>query len=84
MTSCPKYPYSGHVFIPIFTATLLATTAIEPDCDLEQMRAWIERFKEDEEEEVPAQTATLSNASIKLVSLYQLGTRICHVAWQHA
>ena len=38
----------------IFTATLLATTAIEPDCDLEQMRAWIERFKEDEEEEVPA------------------------------
>lgn len=39
-------------FIFIFTATLLATTAIEPDCDLEQMRAWIERFKEDEEEEV--------------------------------
>jgi len=38
----------------MFTATLLATTAIEPDCDLEQMRAWIERFKEDEEEEVPA------------------------------
>ncbi|KAL9984136.1 hypothetical protein ACROYT_G006399 [Oculina patagonica] len=33
------------------TSTLLATTAIEPDCDLEQMRAWIERFKEDEEEE---------------------------------
>lgn len=32
---------------------LLATTAIEPDADLEQMRAWIERFKEDEEEEVP-------------------------------
>ncbi|KAJ7330172.1 hypothetical protein OS493_022691 [Desmophyllum pertusum] len=26
------------------TSTLLATTAIEPDCDLEQMRAWIERF----------------------------------------
>ena len=41
-------------FIFIFTATLLATTAIEPDCDLEQMRAWIERFKEDEEEEVLA------------------------------
>ncbi|XP_020606100.1 diacylglycerol kinase iota-like [Orbicella faveolata] len=36
------------------TSTLVATTAIEPDCDLEQMRAWIERFKEDEEEEVPA------------------------------
>ena len=30
----------------------MATTTIEPDSDLEQMRAWIERFKEDEEEEV--------------------------------
>ncbi|CAH3147307.1 unnamed protein product [Porites lobata] len=33
------------------TARLMATTTIEPDSDLEQMRAWIERFKEDEEEE---------------------------------
>ena len=40
-------------YVLCFTATLLATTAIEPDADLEQMRAWIERFKEDEEEEVP-------------------------------
>lgn len=39
------------------TSTLLATTAIEPDADLEQMRAWIERFNEDEEE----QKATLSD-----------------------
>lgn len=35
------------------SATILATTTIEPDSDLEQMRAWIERFsKEEEEEEV--------------------------------
>lgn len=39
------------------TSRLMATTTIEPDSDLEQMRAWIERFKEDEEEE----KAPLSN-----------------------
>lgn len=33
------------------TSRLIATTTIEPDCDLEQMRAWIERFREDEEDE---------------------------------
>lgn len=30
---------------------LIATTTIEPDSDLEQVRAWIERFREDEEDE---------------------------------
>lgn len=33
------------------TSRLLATTTIEPDCDLEKMRAWIERFREDEEDQ---------------------------------
>ncbi|XP_015761220.1 PREDICTED: diacylglycerol kinase zeta-like [Acropora digitifera] len=33
------------------TSRLIATTTIEPDCDLEQMRAWIARFREDEEDE---------------------------------
>ncbi|KAK3703954.1 hypothetical protein QZH41_014174 [Actinostola sp. cb2023] len=32
------------------SATILATTTIEPDSDLEQMRAWIERFSTEEEE----------------------------------
>ncbi|XP_031555392.1 diacylglycerol kinase zeta-like [Actinia tenebrosa] len=33
------------------SASILATTTIEPDSDLEQMRAWIERFSMEEEEE---------------------------------
>lgn len=72
------------VLFRIFSATLLATTAIEPDCDLEQMRAWIERFKEDEEEEVTKTsyyvslllsghfvTLRLSNKAAALVSCRQ-------------
>ena len=43
-----------------FVARLMATTTIEPDSDLEQMRAWIERFKEDEEEEVRLSSLVLS------------------------
>ena len=38
----------------------MATTTIEPDSDLEQMRAWIERFKEDEEEEVRLSSLVLT------------------------
>jgi len=38
----------------------MATTTIEPDSDLEQMRAWIERFKEDEEEEVRLSSLALT------------------------
>lgn len=47
-----------------FVARLMATTTIEPDSDLEQMRAWIERFKEDEEEEVRLSSLVLSGGGI--------------------
>ena len=39
------------VFFVNSKASILATTTIEPDSDLEQMRAWIERFSKEEEEE---------------------------------
>ena len=42
----------------------MATTTIEPDSDLEQMRAWIERFKEDEEEEVRLSSLVLTGGGI--------------------
>lgn len=42
----------------------MATTTIEPDSDLEQMRAWIERFKEDEEEEVRLRSLVLTGGGI--------------------
>ena len=47
-----------------FVARLMATTTIEPDSDLEQMRAWIERFKEDEEEEVRLSSLVLTGGGI--------------------
>ena len=47
-----------------FVARLMATTTIEPDSDLEQMRAWIERFKEDEEEEVRLRSLVLTGGGI--------------------
>ena len=47
-----------------FVARLMATTTIEPDSDLEQMRAWIERFKEDEEEEVHLSSLVLTGGGI--------------------
>ena len=47
-----------------FVARLMATTTIEPDSDLEQMRAWIERFKEDEEEEVRLSLLVLTGEGI--------------------
>lgn len=62
-------------------ARLMATTTIEPDSDLEQMRAWIERFKEDEEEEVRISSLVLTGGGISLVGEELLWA---HSIWHHA
>lgn len=71
----------------------MATTTIEPDSDLEQMRAWIERFKEDEEEEVRLSSLVLTGgggyiraSSPRLGGLSLVGEELlwAHSIWHHA
>ena len=34
----------------LFAATVLATTEVEPDSDLEKLRSWIDAFRSEEED----------------------------------